>query len=85
STILSLNAKCYLKREGNFAMFIKPLVMSNMDSEDVYAHELKTLQSFDLKPLAGVRLDPYQKRACVIGLRKEKEEEKEEEEDKEDT
>ncbi|KAI3971146.1 hypothetical protein MKW92_002508, partial [Papaver armeniacum] len=63
---------------------IKPLVMSNLDSEVVYAHELKRLQSFDLKPLAGVRLDPYQKRACVIGLRKEKEEEKEEE-DEEDT
>ncbi|RZC92640.1 hypothetical protein C5167_007562, partial [Papaver somniferum] len=82
STILSLNAKCYLKRKGNFAMFIKPVVMSvvmpDLDSEeDVYAHELKMLQRLELTPSAGVRLDPYQKcRACVIGRRKYKEEEK---------
>jgi rRNA 2'-O-methyltransferase fibrillarin len=65
--ILELNARYFLKNEGNFVISIKAnCIDSTVPADAVFSSEIKKLQTMDFKPLEYVTLEPYERDHAVV-------------------
>jgi rRNA 2'-O-methyltransferase fibrillarin len=65
--ILEINARHFLKNEGNFVISIKAnCIDSTVPADAVFSSEIKKLQTMDFKPIEYVTLEPYERDHAVV-------------------